>query len=215
MRRTVAWFALALVFDIFAARASAEQLPSLSSPEWAQGPHSAMHMLLEATIFKIDVLTVDVRVGKAVQRHFDEIIGTRSYSRELADQLWQVALEAEEMLIQVQFARDVSFQQWLEGVHENLAQAQAAQLISPELRSRVEARILVDFASLRERGYQRGDRLFYRMRADGLRLVVVSAGGHVHLDLADPGKEPAQVVRASYFTPNGVFREPLLRSIFD
>jgi hypothetical protein len=46
--------------------ASADPPPSPTSQEWAQGPYSAMHMLLEKTIFDFDVLTVDVRVGGQV-----------------------------------------------------------------------------------------------------------------------------------------------------
>ncbi|HEU4577502.1 MAG TPA: hypothetical protein VFS67_04555 [Polyangiaceae bacterium] len=174
-----------------------------------------MHLLLEATIFKIDVLTIDVRVGKAVQRRFDEVIGRRSYSPELARELEKVALGADELLIQVRFVRKVSFQQWLYGALDNLTRAEQAQLISPELRRRVEARLAVAFGALQERGYERGDRLFYRVRPDALRTVLVSDDGRVHLDITDTGKEPGYVVRASYFTPNGVFREPLLRSLFD
>jgi hypothetical protein len=172
-------------------------------------------MLLEATIFKIDVLTVDVRVGKRVQRRFDELIGKQAYSPQLADRLAQVALGADDLLIQVYFVRNVSFRQWLEGALENLAQAEAAKLLSPELRGRVEARLRVAFAPLSERGYERGDRLFYRVHFDLVRTVVLSSQGNVQLDLIDTGREPALVVRASYFTPNGVFREPLLRSLFD
>ena len=68
---------------------------------------------------------------------------------------------------------------------------------------------------LRERGFERGDRLLYRVRASSLRSVVVNEKGKILVDQTDPGRESGRVVMASYFAPNNDFREPLLRSLFD
>ena len=154
----------------------ADAPPSLDSPEWARGRHSSMHMLLEKTVLKVDVLTVDVRVGKDVHRRFIEVIGkNKQYSEQLGERLAAVALGADDALVQVRYLRKITFGQWMEGVLENLERAEAAKLITPEIRRRVQARLLV----------------------------------------VDAGKEPPFVVMASYFAPNGDFREPLLRSLFE
>jgi hypothetical protein len=175
-----------------------------------------MHMLLEKTVVKLDVLTVDVRVGKDVHRRFVEVIGkNRQYSEKLGERLADVALGADDALVQVRYLRKITFSQWMEGVSENLDRAEAAKLITPEVRRRVQERLPVAFAAIKERGYETGDRLFYRVRSDSVRMVVVGAKGEIHVDTVDGGKDPSHVVMASYFAPHGDFREPLLRSLFD
>ena len=196
--------------------AMADVPPSVDAPEWARGRFSAMHMLLEKTLMGLDVLTVDVRVSKQVRRRFVEIIGNnKRYTEKLGADLAAVALEADEALVQVRYLRKVSFSQWLEGVNENLDRAEAAKLITPDVKRRVQARLPVLFAALKERGYESGDRLLYRVRADSVRMVVVSEKGRIYVDTTDFDKDAPRVVMASYFAPNGDFREPLLRSLFD
>jgi hypothetical protein len=73
----------------------------------------------------------------------------------------------------------------------------------------------VAFAAIKERGYEHGDRLLYRVRADSVRMVVVSEKGKIYVDTTDVGKDAPRVVMASYFAPRSDFREPLLRSLFD
>ena len=209
---------LAIVLAAFlsAVSARADAPPSLSSPEWAQGPYSAMHMLLEKTVFNVDVLHVDVRVGKQVHRRLIEVIGSnKRYCEELGNALAKVALEADDALVEVSYLRDISFEQWMEGVIENLHHAESAKLITNAVRQRVQARVPVAFAAIKERGYERGDRLLYRVRADSVRMVVVSARGKIYVDTTDVDKDAPHVVMASYFAPKTDFRESLLRSLFD
>jgi hypothetical protein len=208
-------FAIALVLLLLAGRASTEPLPSLDSKEWAEGRYSSMHMLLRKTFLEVNVLTVDVRVGKGVHRRFVEIIGSKPYSDELGKRLAGVAVDADDALVQVRYLRNVSFKQWLEGVAENFDYAQAAGLIPPELRRRIEARLPVMFRAITARGFERGDRLLYRVSSSSLRSVVVTKKGKILVDQNDPGRESGRVVMASYFAPNNEFREPLLRSLFD
>jgi hypothetical protein len=207
-------FVIAACLSVVSARAEAP--PSLSSQEWAQGPYSAMHMLLEKTVFNVDVLIVDVRVGKGVHRRFVDVIGiNKRYSESLGEALAKVALDADEALVGVRFLRDISFEQWMEGVIENLDRAETAGLITRDVRQRVQARVPVAFAAIRERGYERGDRLFYRVRAGRVRMVVVSENGKTYVDTTDVDKDAPRVLMASYFAPKTEFREPLLRSLFD
>lgn len=215
MKRLTLTFALAFALVLLAGRAGAEPVPSLDEKEWAHGRYSSMHMLLRKTLLKVHVLTVDVRVGKAVHGRLVELIGNKPYSDELGKRLAGVAIDADDALVQVRYLRKVSFKQWLEGVAENFDHAEAAGLITPELRRRIEARLPVMFAAVAERGFERGDRLLYRVRPSSLRSVVVNEKGKILVDQADPGKESGRVVMASYFAPNNDFREPLLRSLFD
>src|SRR5690606_32410902 len=110
--------------------------------------------------------------------------------------------------------RNVSLDMWIDAVRENLQQAREAGLITAAVEKKVSAGLPTWFAALRERGYKENDRLLYRVRADSLRTVVVSADGKILVDKLDKDKVAPRVVMASYFAPKSDFREPLLRSFF-
>jgi hypothetical protein len=194
--------------------AAGAPLPSLTSEELAQGPYSSMHMLLEKTIFKVDVLTVDVRFSKPIQSRLTELVKGKSYSDALGNQVANVAIGADDALVQLKFLRDVSLDQWMDGVRENLQQARDAGLITPKVQQRVSQGLPNWFAALRERGYKKGDRLLYRVRPDSLRTVVVATDGKVFVDQMDHDQTATRVVMASYFAPKSDFRELLLKSLF-
>jgi hypothetical protein len=215
MRSFAVPFGFVLALLVLSARAGAEPLPSLASKEWAEGRYSSMHMLLTKTLLAVDVLTVDVRVGKGVHRRFVELIGKQRYSDALGERLSGVVLGADDALVQVRYLRKVSFKQWLAGVSENLEYAEAAGLIHPELKRRVEARLPVVFAAIAARGFERGDRILYRLSPSALRSVVVSEKRKILVDQTELGRESGRIVMASYFAPKNDFREPLLRSLFD
>jgi hypothetical protein len=191
---------------------AAAPVPSLSSPE-LQGKYSAMHMLLEKTVLKVDVLTVDVRLGKSVQARMAEVVAGKKPSPELYANIAKVAIGADDALVQLKFLRDVSLDQWIDVVRENLQQARDAKLISAQLQQKISAGLPKWFGALRERGYLEGDRLLYRVKGDTLRSVVVSAKGDVLVDRTDNGKDEASVVMASYYAPGSDFREPLVHSL--
>ena len=190
-------------------------LPSLDSPELAQGPYSSMHMLLQKTVLKIDVATVDVRVDRATQAHFAELARGQPYSYPLDAQLAAAAMAAPHAVVQMQFVRDVPLNRWLGVVRDNLELAREAGLIGRDIKQRVSNGIPQWFAPLQERGYQKGDKLIYAVGPDSLRTVVVSAGGQVLLDLSEREAGARRVVMPSYFAPKSDTRELLIRSLLE
>ena len=52
------------------------------------------------------------------------------------------------------------------------------------------------FGALKDRGYEKGDKLMYAITPDGVRSVVVSAGGKVFVDRVDKGHDGRRVVIA-------------------
>lgn len=190
-------------------------LPSLDAPELAQGPYSSMHMLLQKTVLKIDVATVDVRVDRPTQAHFAELARGQQYSYPLDAQLASAAIAAPHAVVQMQFVRDVPLNRWIGVVRDNLELAREAGLITREIEQKVSKAIPQWFAPLAERGYQKNDRLIYSITPDTLRTVVVSAGGQLLLDLSDHEAGARRVVMASYFAPKSDTREPLIRSLVE
>ena len=190
-------------------------LPSLDAPELAQGPYSSMHMLLQKTVLKIDVATVDVRVDRPTQAHFAELARGQQYSYPLDAQLASAAIAAPHAVVQMQFVRDVPLNRWIGVVRDNLELAREAGLITKDIEQKVSNAIPQWFAPLAERGYQKNDRLIYSITPDSLRTVVVSAGGQLLLDLSDHEAGARRVVMASYFAPKSDTREPLIRSLVE
>jgi hypothetical protein len=187
--------------------------PSLDSPELARGRYAAAHMLLEKTIFGIRVADIDVRFDRPAQSHFAELSHDKLYSEALEEQLAAVAIGAAHAVVQMKFLRDIPFHRWLGGVRDNLGQARAAGLITPQTERRVGEGIPNLFAAIRERGYQKGDRLVYAVTPESLRTVLVSAAGQVLVDTSDCDPGVGHVVLASFFAPQSDSREPLLRAL--
>ena len=188
-------------------------LPSLEGPELAQGSYASMHMLLQKTVLKINVATVDVRFDKQTQSRFSELARDKPYSFELDAQLASVAMAAPHAVVQMQFVRDVPLNRWMGVVRDNLELAREAGLIGRDIEQRVANGIPQWFAPLQERGYHKGDKLIYAVSPDSLRTVVVSAGGQVLLDLTEREAGARRVVLPTYFAPKSDTRELLIRSL--
>jgi len=190
-------------------------LPSLDAPELAQGPYSSMHMLLQKTVLKINVATIDVRVDRPTQSRFSELARDKPYSYELDAQLAAAAIGAARAAVQMQFVRDVPLNRWMSVVRDNLELAREAGLITRDIERKVSDGIPQWFAPLADRGYQKGDRLIYTVTPDTLRTVVISAGGQLLLDLSEREQGARKVVLASYFAPKSDTRELLIRSLLE
>jgi hypothetical protein len=205
---------LFLVGSLLGTTMANESLPSLDSPDLAQGQFAYMHMLLQKTILNINVATIEVRVDKPTQTRLAGIARGQQYSEALAQQLANVAIGAERAVVQMHFKRDIGLNRWIGVVRENLEQARKAGLINADLERQVGQGLPQWFAALKERGYEKNDRLVYAVAPDSLRTVVVSAGGQVLVDRTDREPGARRVVMASYFAYGSEFREPLLRSLF-
>ncbi len=204
-----------LAIFIAAPSVNAGTLPSLDSAELAQGPYSFMHMTLQKTILRINVASIDVRFDKPAQVRLAELARGKPYADALVQPLAQVAMAAGRAVIQMRFMRNVSLDRWVGVVRDNIKQAREAGLIDGALEQRVSQGLPQWFAALGERGYEKGDRLFYVIGPDSLRTVVVSAGGQVLVDRLDNEPGGRRVVLASYFAPGSDYREPLIRSLFE
>jgi hypothetical protein len=192
---------------------AAGALPSLNSKELGEGSYSLAHMLLEKTFLKVDVLTLDIRFGKPTQEKIAAAADGKAFSSGLANEVASLAIGADRAVVQMKFARDVGLDKWIDVLKENIAQARKANLTTAALEKKVNDNLPKTFAPLSERGYLKGDRLFYDVRPDSLRTVVVATDGKVLVDVSTRESDVARVVMAAFFAPDSEFRAPLLKSL--
>ena len=193
----------------------AAALPALEGGDLGQGPYAAMHMLLQKTVLNIKVATIDVRFDKGTQGRFAQIAGGKTYAPDLGHQLALAAIDAKHAVVVMQFQRDIPLNRWIGVVKDNLEQARKAGLLTRDVEQRVGNSLADWFGALKDRGYEKDDRLIYAVMPDSVRSVVVSKSGQVLVDRVDQGHEGRRVVLGSYFATGSEFREPLLKSMFE
>lgn len=187
---------------------------ALDTAALASGPYSEMGMLLERTIFRVDILTLRVRLGPEAARELERLVAGRSYSRALADSVAPVAALATDAFARIEFQRGLRLGQFVSAVRGNMRKAREAGYLSEEDYTKIADALPRWFDFLRERRIRRGDELLYRIRGDTLRTVFRSADGTVLLDQTDVGPERRLAVLGSYYAPGSDFRERLIRSLF-
>lgn len=208
---------LTLAGYLFAASALGQSvdLPStLDLGQLGKVRHSRMQMKLEKTIFKVDVLTVDVWLGDEGAGRLGEFVEGGSYSNERADSVSAVALQSRDAFVRIEFLREISLSQFLDGIDENMRRLPEEGILERSDYERIRAGLPVWFDFLRERGIWEGDEVFYRIRGDTLRTVYRSADGSILLDQTDVGAANRLSLLGSYFVRGSDFRKGLVKSLF-
>lgn len=205
---TLAWVASS------AAAQSVVPIP-VDTAELGRAPYSRMHMKLERTIFKADVLTLDVWLGQEDAARLGQLIRQRGYSNALADSVADVAIHSEDALVRIEFLRDVTLDQFLEGAEENLRHVLEAGIIGRSHHAIVVEGLPRWFGFLEERGIREGDQLLYRVRGDSLTTRYRAVGGELLLDQTDVGPDPRLAMLGSYFVRESEFSDGLIKSLFE
>ena len=105
------------------------QSPALDTVSVGRGRYASMQTLLEKTIFKVDVLTLDVWFGSETAHRLERLVTSRRYSESLADSIAVVAIDARDAWARLRFKRHVSLDQFLNGIRQNLTRARQAGII--------------------------------------------------------------------------------------
>jgi hypothetical protein len=180
----------------------------------ASGPYSRMGMKYEKTFLGVDVAQVDVQFDDRTQAQLRRLAEGHEYSDELGAKIAQVALGADNVLVQLRFLRNVSFSDYLDGARRNLTRARDAGLISERGFAGSWQRVNESFGRFKERGFKKGDRIYYRAHPGSLRTTVVASSGEVLLDVTVDDPEARLSMLGGYFAPGSDFRKPLVRSLF-
>lgn len=173
-----------------------------------------MNMLLEKSIFKVDVLTLDVFIDDEVAGRLESIIDGREYTNDIADSIVQTVITAHEALAHITFLRSVSAHQFLDAVDDDMKRAVDSELLAEADYRRIMDSLPASFKFLDSLQVQKGDEIWYRIRGDTLRTVYRRADGTMELDQTDVGAHRPQSVLGTYFAEKSSFRKGLIRSLF-
>lgn len=180
----------------------------------AQGPFSTMAMLYERTIFNVDILQLEVGFDAETARTFSSLIEGRSYDDALAQQVVEAALDAPDVMVRSQFLRDVSLDQFLDGMRDNLRNARENGYLTEDEEDLIARETTAGYAILEDRGIRQGETMWYRIRGDTLHVAFVGLDGEVLVEDRPVGPERRMAVLGGYLAQGSDFREDLIRSLF-
>jgi hypothetical protein len=177
------------------------------------GPFAAMQMILEKTFLRVDVLTLEVRVDRPTAERIRSFAEGKRYSEELADSVTAAVLGARAVVARIRFLRNVSSDQFVDGVTESMETAVKAGLLEQAAFDQIAPKLPIWYSFLDSRGIRIGDEQVYRVSANSLRTTFTDNRGSVLFDQTDVGPAGPRAVLASYFAPRSDFRRPLVRSM--
>lgn len=181
----------------------------------ASGPYAEASMLLEKTLFKVDVLGLELHFDPDSRDRIRSAAGDpREKGSDERDQaLADAAAHASGAWARIRFHRDIKLGQFVDAARESLAEARKAGYIDAAAESEIGGNLPRWYAFLAERKIRKGDEMHYRIRGDTLRTVYIGRDGDVLLDQVDVGPERVASVLGGYFARGSDFRKPLLRSL--
>ncbi|MFQ5678908.1 MAG: hypothetical protein ACE5HP_05560 [Gemmatimonadota bacterium] len=202
-----------LTLLVLSSAAASPQEPPLDTAAVGTFPHTRMRTLLEKTLFKVNVLTLEVRLGAEDAARIQRLLLAGEGSDSLEDSLASAAARSRDAFARIEFRRGVSLRRFVAAVHQNMRRARAAGYLTAAEYEEIAAAFPGWFAFLERRRIRVGDQLLYRIHGDTLRTVYRDPGGEVLLDQTDVGPERRLAVLGSYFAPGSDFRRGLIRSL--
>lgn len=175
-------------------------------------PAVRMETLLEKTIFKVNVLQLDLWLGPDTARQLGPQVGGSSPAA-TPDSVASVAIHSQDSWARITFLRGVGLDRFLDGIGSNLKRVRQAGILTEAEYTVIADGLPVWFSPLRERDIHKGDQLFYRIRGDTLRTVFRTSAGQILIDQTDVGPERRLSVLGGFLIAGSDFRKGLLASL--
>lgn len=180
----------------------------------ADGPFATMAMRYERTIFNVDILELEVGFDDGTAQTFSSLIQGRRYDDALAQRVVDAALVAPDVMVRTQFLRDVSLDQFLGGMRDNLRNARESGYLTEDEESLIARETTEGYSVLEDRGIRKDEVMWYRIRGDTLHVAFVALDGEVLVEDWPVGPERRMAVLGGYLAEGSDFREKLIRSLF-
>lgn len=203
------------VIVLLLATAASAATPQSGPTDLPVAPFGSMHMLLEKSIFRVDVLTLDVQVGQDAARRIGGVVKGHRYSEDVADAIANVVMSSAEVLARIRFVREIRLGQFLDGIDDDMQRAVEVGWLQRADYERIRRALPQWFAFLDARRILEGDEITYRVLGDSVVTVYRDAGGRVLLEQTDTGGGARESVLGTYFAPASSFRRKLVDSLFE
>lgn len=178
------------------------------------GRYAEMQMLLEKTFLKIDVLTLEVRLGDEDAEKLERLVSGQKRSAEIEDSVAAVAIASRDAWVRTTFQRGISLDQFLDGAGKDLSAARDAGVVSEDTYNELTNGLPIWFGFLVERGILDGDQILYRIRGDTLLTRYVALGGETTMERLEVDLKLCRAVLATYFVKGSQYRKGLMKSLF-
>jgi len=180
-----------------------------------QEPYGHLQARLERTIFMVDVLSLDLCFDSATATAIGSAVEAPAGDDAARDEVARVALGAPRALGVVEFLRDVSLDQFLDGIGADHDRAVRAGMLDDSTRNALRTDLRDWYGFLEGRGIRDGDRIGYRFAPDRVRTTYVGVEGQTHLDRIARGTQRRASVLGAYFAPGASLREGLIDSVLE
>lgn len=179
-----------------------------------EGPFSEMNMLLERTIFRVDVLKVKLHFGVDTQKELRNLAQGQKPSEELANKIVDTIYKTPRTTVRVQFLWEISYEQYMDEVRKSLQCSLKSGVLNQTQHNDVVNRLDQWYGRLRERGLKEGDQLVYTLEKDTIQTTFLPKDKD---PVINPVVKDARVyilsILSGYLASCSEFRKPLIKSL--
>jgi hypothetical protein len=202
-----------MLLSITPATGTRSTTPSDLTKDLGVGESARLSMLFEATIFKVDVATVDALLAPRAAAAVAGIARETRLDQEARSRVTTVLLDAQPFAVSMSFLRDASWDRFLDGTRKNLEGAAKAGIITEDEFQVLWGQFVADFAAMEERGVKKGDVIYYRVDQNRVRTVYFDGDRNVLVETDREGDARVRATRGAYFGPRSQFSKDLIRSL--
>ncbi len=216
MRKSLLSTSIAGAVIVLLVSSMAAQRPFFDLGSLASGPFARMLTLYEESFlfFSIDVLSLEVRFGSEVAEKVKSIVQSGDEPSQFADSIADTAIHAEDAFVHIRFLRDIRLERFIQEARESTKLVSEAGIIDNTSYEHISKNLPIWYASLADRGINKGDEMFYRIRSGSLRTLYHGVDGTIYVDKEDKGRLGPLAVQGGYFVEKSKFRKGLLQSLF-
>ncbi|MFZ0428765.1 MAG: hypothetical protein WAO20_11665 [Acidobacteriota bacterium] len=172
-------------------------------------------MLRRGFLFvQVDVADVVVRFGEQTAAELRRLAQGRSPSPEVDEEIARTAMESKDAVLELTFQRDITLDRFVDEARRSTERVRKAGVIDRKTSDRIRQLLPFWYASLKNRGIKKGDRMCYRIQGDELHTLYVGDDGTIFADQINDGDGACLAVLGGYFVEGSDFRQGLIESLF-
>jgi len=199
---------------IWALAGCGSRAPGPASPLTAESCCREFDYVLEVTIFKIDVVRLNLRIDPETARGVAALITSGDRTPEIEDSVAVRLMQTPSAEARMTFLRGMSGQQFLDNTVGTLRRLGEEGLLSSAEVEALDRSTQTRFAFLDDSGIEAGDYLEQVLRGDSVTTTFVTSSGQQVMRDVQVGGEHRIALLGSYFGRTSDFRDGLLDQMY-